>query len=194
MIATTPLMAQDTQRRGTAVEAALRDDGPPEGHAPDDRTLVRFEGGIGVEPVSTGNGQDLVADTVNRNIVRGVQPAAQPWRIANLQAKVKADGHIVARGKGLVFAGGDTVGTALTITPAGGTAGLNVFATLVCENTAPFVERNTEAVPLDENGEFTIDDVLSPAPSDSCETPVLLIRNEANQAWFAAGIREFVED
>ncbi|MEK8110398.1 hypothetical protein NKG94_50935 [Micromonospora sp. M12] len=56
------------------------------------------------------------------------------------------------------------------------------------------MERNTEAVPLDENGEFTIDGVLSPAPSDSCETPVLLIRNEANQAWFAAGIREFVED
>src|SRR6266542_1975285 len=32
------------------------------------------------EPVSTGNGQALVAETVNRNIVRGVQPPASHGR------------------------------------------------------------------------------------------------------------------
>ena len=45
-------------------------------------------------------------------------------------------------------------------------------------------------VPLDPNGNFTIDDVLSPAPPDPCASPVLLIRNEANSNWFAAGILE----
>jgi hypothetical protein len=131
-----------------------------------DHTLVRFQGGIGVQPVSTGNGQALVADTVNRNIVRGVQPPGQPWAIAAFNAKVKADGRITAQGRGLVFAGGDTVGTALVITNGVATASLRVFATLICENIAPFVQRNTaaEGVPLAANGDFTIDDVLSPRP------------------------------
>jgi len=32
-----------------------------------------------------------------------------------------------------------------------------------------------------------INDLLSPAPA-ACNNPTLLIRNSANQAWFAAGI------
>jgi len=105
-------------------------------------------------------------------------------------------GHITIDGRGLVFAGGDTIGTANGTAASGGTAVINVFATLICENAAPFVERNTNSivgVPLAENGDFTIDDVLSPAPpvASSCATPVLLIRNVANKNWFAAGIQKF---
>jgi hypothetical protein len=92
------------------------------------KTLVTFDGGIGVQPVSAGNGQALVADTVNRNIVRGVQPPGQPWVIAAFNAKVKADGRITAHGRGLVFAGGDTTGTALVITNGVAAASLRVFA------------------------------------------------------------------
>ena len=44
-------------------------------------SLVRFEGGIGVIPVSSGVGTDPTATTVNRNIVRGVQPPGQIWEI-----------------------------------------------------------------------------------------------------------------
>lgn len=165
-----------------------------QGNARTNHTLVKFEGGIGVEPVSSGTGLAPVAATVNRNIVRGVQPGAQPWRVADFNAAVKADGRITAHGRGLVFAGGDTVGTALVITPTGGTAGLRVFATLICENIAPFVERNTRSVLLAANGDFTIDDVLSPLPPASCATPVLLIRNEANRNWFSAGIQKFAGD
>jgi hypothetical protein len=66
-----------------------------------------------------------------------------------------------------------------------------VFATLICENVAPFVEHNSEPVPLAPNGNFAIDDVLSPPPPTSCSTPALLIRNTANQSWFAAGIQTF---
>jgi hypothetical protein len=121
-----------------------------------------------------------------------VQPAGQPWVIADFHATVKADGHITARGKGLVFAGGDTTGTALVITDGVAKASLSVFATLVCENKAPFVERNTAAagVPLAANGDFTIDDMLSPPPPASCATPVLLIRNAPGGGWFSAGIQK----
>jgi hypothetical protein len=152
-----------------------------------DNTLVKFQGGIGVDGVSNGVGTEATAATVTRNIVRGVQPAAQLWKIAAFEAEVKADGHITAEGRGLVFAGGDTVGTAIV---PGGIANLNVFATLICENVAPFVDRNTKAVPLAANGNFTIDDVLSARPPASCTTPVLLIRNAGNLSWFSAGIQK----
>lgn len=153
-----------------------------------DDSLVKFDGGIGAIPVSTAPGPGPTASTVTRNIVRGVQPPAQLWRIAAFEADVKVDGRITADGQGLVFAGGDTVGTG---TAPGGTA-LKVFATLICENVAPFVERNTNpaGVPLAANGDFKIDDELSPSPPSSCATPVLLIRNSGNLNWFAAGIQK----
>jgi hypothetical protein len=156
-----------------------------------DEPLVKFDGGIGAIPVSAGVGTDPTATTVIRNIVRGVQAPAQLWTIADFNAEVMVDGHIRADGKGLVFAGGNTIGTALV----GGTASLKVFATLICENVAPFVERSTPltGVPLAANGDFKIDDVLSPPPPSpsSCATPVLLIRNTGNLNWFAAGIQKF---
>jgi hypothetical protein len=157
-----------------------------------DDTLVKFDRGIGVDPVSNAQGMAATANVVTRNIVRGVQPA-QLWVIAELKAEVKDDGRITVDGRGLVFAAGDTIGTALVLTPTGGTAAsLNVFATLICENVAPFVERNTNPVPLAANGDFKIDDVLSPPPPPaSCATPVLLIRNAPSGIWFAAGIRKF---
>jgi hypothetical protein len=159
-----------------------------------DDTLAKFNGGIGVDGVSNAVGTAPVGEAVTRNLVRGVQPAGQLWAIADFRAEVKTDGRVEARGRGLVFAGGNTVGTALVLTPTGGTATLDVFATLICENVAPFVERDTEPVPLAPNGDFEIDDTLSPWPPDSCDTPVLLIRSAGNRSWFAAGILEFDDD
>ena len=151
--------------------------------------LVKFDGGIGAIPVSAGAGTAATATTVTRNIVRGVQAPAQLWTIADFKAEVMVDGRIKADGQGLVFAGGDTIGTAI----APGGAALKVFATLICENAAPFKEHNTGPVPLAENGDFKIDAVLSPPPPapSSCATPVLLIRNQGNLSWFAAGIQKF---
>jgi hypothetical protein len=157
-------------------------------------TLVKFKGGIGVDSVSGSPGPAPTNTVVTRNIVRGVQPAGQLWTIADLQAEVKTNGQITVDGRGLVFAGGNTVGTALVLTATGGTAGLNVFATLVCETVAPFVERNTHPVPLAANGDFRIADMLSPAPPADCNNPVLLIRNAGNNNWFAAGIRQFEDN
>ncbi len=52
--------------------------------------LARFEGGIGVIPVTGGAGPvnaDGTFPNVKLNIVRGVSPAG-PWRIADLRAEV----------------------------------------------------------------------------------------------------------
>jgi hypothetical protein len=70
----------------------------------------------------------------------------------------------------------------------GGNGAQSVFATLICETAPPFTLHNTTltGVALEADGDFEIDDVLTPVPSD-CASPVLLIRNVGG-AWFAAGI------
>jgi hypothetical protein len=157
-------------------QPALGDD-----HDNDD-TLVKFEGGIGVIPVASSPGQAATATVVNRNIVRGVQPAGQIWVINDLRATVKTGGDIHVVGRGLLLGGGNLIGF---------TANASVFATLICEPTAPFTELSTNlaGVPLEPDGDFRIDDVLTPAPPAVCVSPVLLIRvTGANPGWFAAGI------
>jgi hypothetical protein len=148
--------------------------------AADEDSLVRFDGGIGVIPVSnvTANADGTV--TVSRNIVRGVNPPGQIWVIRSLRADVSTDGRISVRGRGLLLGGGSNIGL---------NANQSVFATLICEAAAPFVLRNTNTagVPLSPSGDFRIDDVLTPAPGATCASPVLLIRNTGG-AWFAAGI------
>src|SRR6267142_4811919 len=113
-----------------------------------DDSLVKFKGGIGVIPVSAGVAvaptlaTAQTVESVNRNIVRGVQPPGQIWVIADLRADVKADGSIKVRGKGLLLGGGNGIG---------GNAGQSVRATLICEAAAPFVLHDTALVPLEAN-------------------------------------------
>ena len=141
-----------------------------------DDTLAKFKGGIGVHPVSNVSGT-----VVTQNIVRGVTPAGQVWVIDDLDARVSTNGDIKIRGKGLILAGGNSTGRA---------SGQMVFATLICETAAPFTARNTSAagVPLADNGDFKIDDVLTPLPAGGCASPMLLIRNASGGTWFAVGI------
>ena len=71
--------------------------------------LAKFEGGIGVIPVSSGAGPvnaDGTFPNVRLNVVRGVFPAG-PWRIADLRADVDTDGRIKVRGRGLLLASGN---------------------------------------------------------------------------------------
>jgi hypothetical protein len=153
-----------------------------------DDTLVRFKGGIGVIPVSSGVGTGAMATDVNRNIVRDVQPAGQVWTIRNLDAKITTAGDIDVKGEGLVLAGGNNVGRA---------TGQLVFASLICGTASPFAEYHSDlaGVPLAPNGDFRIEGVLLSSLGVSpttCENPVLLIRSTAppNMNWFAAGILE----
>jgi hypothetical protein len=146
---------------------------------------LKFKGGIGVIPV-TG-----VAPTgaVNLNIVRGVNPAG-PWRIDDLNAVVESDGHIRVRGRGLLLAAGNGIGT---------NAGASVHATLFCGPATTAIAFDEAGVPLASDGDFSIDDFLSgsgPLPSP-CENPVLLIRSGAaagQGVWFAAGILKVEEE
>ena len=143
--------------------------------------LARFDGGIGVIPVSNGAGPvnaDGTFPNARLNIVRGVNPGAGPWRIADLKAEIGADGSIKVKGRGLLLASGNSIGQ---------NANQQVFATLICEAAAPFVEHSTTSlVALAPNGDFRINDRLQTVPVE-CPSPVLLIRN-AGGVWFAAGV------
>jgi hypothetical protein len=144
-----------------------------------DNVDLKFKGGIGVMPVTgvAPNG------TVNLNVVRGINPAG-PWRIADLNAVVESDGHIRVKGRGLLLAAGNSIGT---------NAGASVHATLFCGPAAAATAFDEAGVPLAPDGDFIIDDFLTgngPLPNP-CENPVLLIRNGAapgQGVWFAAGI------
>jgi hypothetical protein len=147
-----------------------------------DDSLVRFDGGIGVIPVSnvTVNADGTV--TVSRNSVRGVNPPGQIWVIDRLKADIGTDSHIVVSGRGLLLGGGNNIGL---------NANQSVIATLICDVAAPFTLHSTPTpgVALAPNGDFTIDDTLSPPVPATCASPVLLIRSGAGTGpWFAAGI------
>jgi hypothetical protein len=150
-----------------------------------DDLLARFKGGIGVIPVSGGvvapadNTTALVADSVNRNFVRGVQPAGQIWVIEKLDAKVALNGRISVDGKGLILGGGNNVGRA---------TGQSVFATVICEGSLEQFSSTLTGVPLTVTGDFKIHDRLTPVPPGNCANPVLLIRTAGSGNWFAAGI------
>lgn len=144
-----------------------------------DQYGLKFKGGIGVVPVTgvAANG------AVNLNIVRGVSPAG-PWRIAALEADVTSDGRIKVEGRGLLLAAGNGIGT---------NAGQTVHATLFCGPAATATAHDSTGVALEADGDFRIDETLSPAPPSVCESPVLLIRN-AGGVWFAAGIPKIAEE
>ena len=144
-----------------------------------DDSLVRFEGGIGVNPVSSVVGIAATGDA-NRNVVRGVLPGGQPWVISRLSVDVKENGRIRAKGEGLLLGGGNNIGR---------NGGASVFATLFCDNLPGIEHSSTLAgVPLEPNGDFRINDVLSPLPPSVCTNAVLLIRTSNGGRWFAAGI------
>ena len=132
-------------------------------------SLARFDGAIGVIPATAAAGTvngDGTFPNVKSNVVRGVNPGAGPWTIAGLKAEVDVDGQITVKGRGLLLASGNSIGT---------NANQHVFATLICEAVAPFVEHSTAlpGVALEPNGDFTIDDTLTTVPSE-CPSPVLL--------------------
>jgi hypothetical protein len=133
------------------------------------QNLVRFSGGIGVIPTGSTN-----------TTVRTVLAAGQIWVIQDLAADVKQDGRIRLDGRGLLLGSGNSVG---------GNANQSVFATLFCANDGNVPHSsNSAGVPLEVDGDFRIDDTLSPAPPNPCTSPVLLIRSAGSGSWFAAGI------
>jgi len=143
----------------------------------EDRSLVRFDGGIGVIPISNVTVVNGVT-TATRNVVRGINSPGQIWVISRLRADIDTDGRIKAAGRGLLLGGGNNIGL---------NGGQSVIATLICDAAGTQLFTTSTPVPLDAAGDFEIDDTLSPVPS-ACASPVLLIRNGTGAVWFAAGI------
>lgn len=144
-------------------------------------TLVKVKGAIGVINVIGTNADG----TIKLNVVRGVSPGS-PWRIADLEADVRSDGHIKVKGRGLLLANGNGIGT---------NAGVNVFATLFCGPANTATAHSSNQVALEADGDFRIDDFLTPAPPSTCDSPVLLIRNGAGAGvWFASGIQKLEDE
>src|SRR4051794_15972233 len=82
-------------------------------HAQGRDVLARFEGGIGVDPVSSFAGPvnaDGTFPNVTRNFVRGVKSSGSIWRIADLKADVDTVGRLKVRGRGLLLGSGDSIG------------------------------------------------------------------------------------
>jgi hypothetical protein len=162
-----------------ATGVASAQDRDDSNHGP---VLVRFDGGIGVINVIGTNADG----TIKLNVVRGVNPGA-PWRIADLDAVVRSDGHIKVKGRGLLLANGNGIGT---------NAGASVFATLFCGPADTATAFSSTRVALEADGDFRIDDFLTGGTLPStCDTPVLLIRNGAGAGvWFAAGIQKLEDE
>jgi hypothetical protein len=133
------------------------------------QNLVSFSGGIG--DISTGS---------TNTTVRGVKAAGQIWVIRDLEADVNQNGSIRVDGRGLLLGAGDAIGS---------NGNASVFATLFCANDGNVQHSsNLAGVPLEANGDFRIQDTLSPAAPTTCTSPVLLIRVTGAGSWFAAGI------
>ena len=141
-------------------------------HASD--PLVQFSGAIGVDPVA---GIDAATGAPVANTVLGVPPGGRGWILRKLRAEIDPDGSISAKGSGLLFTGGNAIGTRGGVT--------QVFATLFCSGVA----HNSPLADLDLAGNFVIKGRLGTLPPSPCLSPVLLIRNAGGtQPWFAAGI------
>jgi hypothetical protein len=170
---------------GTALALALGTLAPASAA---ENVLVRFQGGIGSTPVRGGT---IANNAPLPNDVFTIQAGGRPWVIRKLEAKVKINGDIEVNGKGLIVAGGNSVGRPGT---KAGVPITSVFASLFC-NGDP-TPLNTVAVPLAANGDFTIKDTFAPLPPNPCAAPVLLIRDPdpLNVVWFAAGIPASTND
>src|SRR5713226_1622466 len=83
-----------------------------------DDSLVNFDGGIGVDPVS-----GITSNAPALNVVRGIPPGGFPWVIKRLRADVQVDGQIHVDGRGLLLSGGNVLGT---------NGGQKVMALLFC--------------------------------------------------------------
>jgi len=155
------------------------------------KTLVRFEGAIGTDPLTASNGVDVA------NVVRGVTPAGRAWVLRELHASIGKNGSIHARAGGLLLASGDVIGTRAGVT--------QVLVTLACgPANATAALFHSAPTPLDTAGNFrlsstlTQDGINTAVLPPACDNPALLIRgvgaNGAPGAWLAAGIPSEADD
>jgi hypothetical protein len=102
-------------------------------------------------------------------ILFGVAPGGAPWTIGNSEARVRAN-RVRVRGRGLLLV--NTGNAALD----GTTGPVGMVAAAVFCNGAMTPAFTSDAVPLDPDGDFRVDqDVTTPLPSP-CLAPAVLVR------------------
>jgi hypothetical protein len=96
-------------------------------------------------------------------VLFGVNPGGVPWVIAKGEAKVRRDGRVKVRIKGLV----------IPTAPQNGTNPLsNIAATVYCGGSAV---GTTQAVPFSPEGDARIDETLGTPLPRPCLAPALLL-------------------
>ena len=100
-------------------------------------------------------------------ILFGVPPGGAPWVITKGEAKVRRDGDVKVRVKGLV----------IPTPPSNGTNPVpNIAATVYCGGTAV---GTTQAVPFSLAGDARIDDTLATPLPSPCLAPAVLLNPAA---------------
>jgi hypothetical protein len=127
--------------------------------------------------------KDIVGIIQAGNVAAGVTGGGQPWSTLGGSARVDLrDGRIEFEVEGLVFAGGDTIGTPGAVT--------QVKGTLVCDanNSAGRALVDTSLVPLDAKGNARFKGDVGPLPAVCTSEPDLafLVRVAADR-WIAYG-------
>jgi hypothetical protein len=96
-------------------------------------------------------------------VLFGINPGGAPWVIAKGEARVRRNGRVKVRVKGLV----------IPTPPQSGTNPLsNIAATVFCAGTAV---GTTSAVPFSTAGDARIDETLSTPLPSPCLTPAVLL-------------------
>ena len=146
------------------------------------RTIVTLVSAFLLVGVSAGSasaqGTLFEADIVGKEVafqeIAGISPdVAQPWVVASGNTKIKTNGRLKANITGLLLLD-NTVGPVVS-----------VFASLVCQKTAPsgaptnVVVASTGDVPLSAAGNAVINEIITLPPT--CVAPIVLIRIELVQ-------------
>ena len=134
------------------------------------------------DPQNTARWQTIVGITDANNVVAGIQGGGQPWSALGGHALVDLrSGRMEFEVRGLVFAGGNTIGTPA---PVG-----SVKGTIVCNATGANSQViDTPLVPLDEEGNARFSGDLGSLPAICASQPdvAFLIRIPAGR-WIANG-------
>jgi hypothetical protein len=114
------------------------------------------------------------------NVVAGITGGGQPWSTLGGQASVNlSTGRIEFEVRGLVLAGGNSIGTPDAIA--------QVKGTLVCITGVTPTVIDTPLVPLSDRGDAEFEGVIGPIPTTCTPTNVLFLVRIAADRWIANG-------
>ena len=114
------------------------------------------------------------------NVVAGIPGGGQPWSTLGGEASVNlSNGRVEFEVRGLVLAGGDTIGTPGAVN--------QVKGTLACVTGVTPTVIDTPLVPLNARGDAEFDGSVGPIPTTCTPTNVVFLVRIAANRWIANG-------